>query len=173
MTGVASYRLSLFRAKYVVTDYGCWQWTAAKVSNGYGIFWNGKRNLLAHRWAFEQFVNTIPFGLELDHLCRNRGCVNPLHLEPVTHRENGRRGVAGMHRVATARLATHCKHGHALTDDNVRVGINPNNRTYRICKACKREQRRSYYAANRDSINSKKREARNYISLMIKRGDFT
>ena len=70
----------------------CWQWTAALDREGYGRFhWLGQ-NGLAHRIAYEMLIGPMPAGLEPDHLCRNRACVNPLHIEPVTHRENTLRG---------------------------------------------------------------------------------
>lgn len=76
---------------------GCWLWTADKLPTGYGRFsinTGGKTvKLLAHRVAYEWATGPIPDGLELDHLCRTRNCVNPAHLEPVSHRTNTRRGV--------------------------------------------------------------------------------
>lgn len=70
----------------------CWQWTATFTDEGYGNFWNGERMVGAHRWAYENFKGPIPPGTELDHLCRNRWCVNPEHLEPVSHKEDMHRG---------------------------------------------------------------------------------
>lgn len=73
---------------------GCHVWTASVQSSGYGQFrWKGggKEVGLAHRFAYEAKVGRVPIGLELDHLCLNRRCVNPAHLEPVTHLENMRR----------------------------------------------------------------------------------
>ena len=67
---------------------GCWLWLGATTDNGYGSFWADGRSHRAHRFAYAQFVGPIPSGLTLDHLCRNRICVNPKHLEPVTDREN-------------------------------------------------------------------------------------
>jgi hypothetical protein len=69
----------------------CWEWLQNFNADGYGIY---KRNHQAHRVVYELLVAPIPEGLEIDHLCRNRRCVNPAHLEPVTHLENIRRGVA-------------------------------------------------------------------------------
>ena len=77
---------------------GCWTWIAGRTSRGYGSFGQGgpKRRVYAHRYAYELLVGPIPDGLVIDHLCRNPSCVNPDHLEPVTHQENCRRGVAGV-----------------------------------------------------------------------------
>lgn len=74
----------------------CWLWTASKTRNGYGMFGvsiDGKVTTSpAHRWAYEMLVGPIPTGLQIDHLCRVRHCVNPAHLEPVTGTQNIRRG---------------------------------------------------------------------------------
>ncbi len=94
-----------FTAKVAVAPNGCWHWTAAVQSSGYGVFsWGGRgRTVLAHRWAYATYVASIPAGLEVDHRCHNpdatcpggkclyRRCVRPSHLEPVTGMENGRR----------------------------------------------------------------------------------
>jgi hypothetical protein len=74
------------------TPDGCWLWTAhVNPRTGYVQFRIGGRSgkmVLAHRWSYEHFVGPIPDGLQIDHLCRVRHCVNPSHLEPVTAREN-------------------------------------------------------------------------------------
>ncbi len=70
---------------------GCWHWTGAKTDKGYGRFYlNGNKH--AHRISYELLIGPIPNGLVIDHLCRNPSCVNPAHLEPVTHVENVKRG---------------------------------------------------------------------------------
>lgn len=74
-------------------DGSCWLWTAAKSGKGYGCVVIDRRRYPAHRVAYEMFVGPIPEGLEIDHLCRVRNCVNPAHLEPVTHAENVRRAM--------------------------------------------------------------------------------
>lgn len=87
-----------FLAKAIIPSdvlSGCWEWRAAKAGGGYGRFApDGRRQVQAHRFAYEIVCGAIPDGLDLDHLCRNRGCVNPAHLEPVTRQENVRRGLA-------------------------------------------------------------------------------
>lgn len=117
---------------------GCWTWAASCYSNGYGRFDYG----LAHRIAYELVVGEIPEGLDLDHLCRNRRCVNPAHLEPVTRRENLMRGRT---LVAAKAGQTHCKHGHEFTEENTH--IRPNGT--RSCRECSRIKYRRWWVANR------------------------
>lgn len=117
----------------------CWNWTGAKQSGGYGRFGLGGRGgkvVLVHRWTYEYFVGPIPDGLTIDHLCRNTSCVNPAHMEVVTRQVNARRGNPNTDKVR-------CKHGHALTDDNVYVS--PSRPTVRDCIKCRRARRRARY----------------------------
>jgi hypothetical protein len=122
---------------------GCWIWDGCLTRRGYGdLYWRRSR-YRAHRFSYEAFCRPIPDGLHLDHLCKTKACINPVHLEPVTLLENLRRGDSPA--FVNARK-THCVGGHAFTPENTRV--TPSNE--RACRACDRERvRRQYYAARK------------------------
>lgn len=137
-----------FWAKVALPDEnGCLLWTAAKNSAGYGNFGYGSRTVKAHRFAYEAMAAPIPDGLSLDHLCRNRACVAPDHLEPVTHRTNVLRGESPS--ALRARL-THCPQGHPYSEENTRVS----SRNERSCRTCHRSRERARKTALRQGVNS-------------------
>lgn len=107
-----------FAAKWVEAPGGCHLWVGATDGDGrYGSFGLGRKAVRAHRWAYEQVHGPVPGGLDLDHLCRKTLCVNPEHLELVTHRENILRGQSF---AAINAAKTHCKRGHPFTTENIR-----------------------------------------------------
>ncbi len=115
---------------------GCWEWTATITAKGYGHFSVAGRMALAHRWAYIDAYGWIPHGMTLDHLCRNRRCVNPDHLQPVSMRVNILRGEG-----ITAENArkTYCSRGHPFNEENTYV--EPSGRG-RDCRACIRRRGR-------------------------------
>lgn len=104
-----------------VEDRGCWLYVGARKPSGYAAIGNGGSVRNGHRLVYELLVGPIPSGMELDHLCRVRECVNPAHLEPVTRNENGRRA-----------RKTHCKRGHEKSEANIYTS----KRGIRHCRPC-------------------------------------
>lgn len=113
----------------------CWEWNACKDVAGYGRVYSEGNGRLAHRVTYTLLVGPIPEGLVIDHLCRNPACVNPEHLEPVTDAVNLDRGMGRVIR----RAATHCKHGHERTPENVYEHPD-GSRCCRICRQAGRER---------------------------------
>lgn len=117
-------------ARVTVAKSGCWLWTGALASNGYGSVGYAARIHSAHGLAYRLLVGDVPDGLQLDHLCRERRCCNPVHLEPVTPAENMRRARA---------LITACPKGHVYDEANTRI-----RNGQRSCKECDRERTRRW-----------------------------
>lgn len=129
---------------------GCWLWQRAINDKGYGVatigVWPDRAWRGAHRVVYEELVGPIPDGLQLDHLCRVRHCVNPDHLEPVTIEENILRGVGF---AALNARKTECPHGHPYTPENTSFSA----KGYRHCRTCGRLRDRERYRRKRD-LNS-------------------
>ncbi len=128
--------LERFWSKVQLAKSGCWEWTGG-LCNGYGQFWTGQRTLGAHRYAYEMAYGPMPIHLETDHLCRNRKCVNPGHLEAVTRLENFLRGESFMVQRAAQ---THCWRGHEFTAENTGTPSSG----HRRCRACQAIHRKDW-----------------------------
>jgi hypothetical protein len=134
-----------FWARVVKTD-SCWNWTGCKC-HGYGYFGVNGKGVRVHRFAFELLKGSIPEGKVIDHLCRNRACVNPAHLELVDQKTNNARGVGIS---ANNARKTHCKRGHVLADIDEYTGG-------RYCKICRNAWARIRAEKNRRKAGIAKR----------------
>lgn len=121
----------------------CWAWTGALNSKGYGCVGVYRKSQLAHRVAYEITFGLIPAGLQIDHLCGNKRCCNPAHLEAVTGKTN-------MERTDQARK-THCVNGHRLAGANL-IFKKAGQYTIRNCRECQNARNRAFRAARREAL---------------------
>lgn len=128
-----------FNEGWVLAENGCWQWTKS-CRNGYPALSVNKRQQGAHRYSYELFVGPIPEGYTIDHLCRNKRCVNPKHLEAVTNRVNVLRGIGV---TAHNSRKEKCKHGHEFTPENTAI-----RKGGRSCRICERTHSRKWIRDN-------------------------
>lgn len=120
----------------VVVPSSCWMWGGGTSGFGYGRFWHNGRSVAAHRHSYEMVNGPIPVGLQIDHLCREHGCVNPAHMEAVTPKVNTLRGI-GL--AAKNAVKTHCLRGHPLSEAYYRADVDQ-----RQCRKCCAVRSRGY-----------------------------
>jgi hypothetical protein len=120
-------------------DGFCWAWTGGRTTGGYGLVAiDSPKRHYVHRLSYTILVGPIPPGLQIDHLCRNRRCCNPRHLEPVTNHVNTLRGEKAQ--------KTHCVHGHPLSGDNlIWTNNGPDRPRTRKCRTCENRWQREHY----------------------------
>jgi hypothetical protein len=129
------------RAWVEVDNAGCWIWQSVISVNGYAHIGTDGSTRSAHRVSYEAFVGPIPEGMVIDHLCRNRACVNPEHLKPVDQRSNVMRSPIALGAINAAK--THCAQGHPYDAGNTYVYARPGT-TIRVCRTCSRARTRAY-----------------------------
>ena len=125
-----------FNTKYVISDNGCWEWRGfINPKTGYGQFWVNGKDMLSHRFSYEMFNGIIPSKLVVDHICKNRKCVNPFHLDLTTRVDNVQRG---HNEIANNKLKQFCPDGHPYDSKNTyytKIG-------YRHCRKCDQQRGR-------------------------------
>jgi hypothetical protein len=136
-----------------VDKNGCWIWTGSRHSAGYGDISLRGKHWLTHRLVYRLFVGRINKGHVIDHLCRNRLCCNPEHLESVTPRTNSRRGDIPWGPRHWLSTRTHCIHGHPLDGDNVLVRTDRGH-TSRTCRACAAIRTAAYRKRKREAAKA-------------------
>lgn len=111
----------------------CWNWKGSQNGTGYGKVFLNKKYWYVHRFSYELHIGKIPEGLVIDHLCRNRACANPEHLEAVTQKINIQKGLSGKHTNHFNNFKTHCPQGHEYTKENTYFRKIKKNRRCKIC----------------------------------------
>jgi hypothetical protein len=127
--------------KYKINENGCWIWQHSKQNQGYGVSSFQGKKMLAHRLSYMERYGEIPNGKSLDHLCRVPACINPDHLEPVTHRENIMRSPSAA--AALNARKTHCKNGHEYTPENTYTRQRKGRMPERDCITCRNKRNAS------------------------------
>lgn len=157
-----------FLSRIEINEMGCWIWKAGKTSCGYGAFYENGKQIASHRYSYTKAKGGIPEKMDIDHLCRNRACCNPEHLEAVTRKANLERGLT---LIAGNLLKTHCPRGHEYSKDNLIKS--KKNRDCRICNLnrsklmyVKKKMEDPNFTLNR---NAKAREQ--YKLLKLKKGE--
>lgn len=133
--------------RYSILPDGCWQWNGYIDRNGYGMAWIEGKHRLAHRLFYAEYVGDLINGLTIDHLCKNRSCVNPDHLQQVTQSVNAKRGKKD-------NFNPICPQGHVKDKKIIDRGYET-----MICSTCKRMRQQKYADANRDKVRERTRIA--------------
>ena len=127
---------------YVDRDTGCWEWTSTKNQKGYPRMKIDKVMCGAHRVSYEMFTGPLIDELEMDHICENRGCINPAHIQQISHGDNIRNGARWRHK-----KDNHCIHGHKYTEENTQIRADGRKR----CATCRRSQARERTGIKRNA----------------------
>ncbi len=144
-----------FWEKVTISDSGCWEWTAYRTPDGYGRYALMRPDgsyavaVHTHRITYAALVGEIASGAQIDHLCRNRSCCNPSHLESVTQRVNIDRGE---NYIAINRAKTHCLRGHVLAGENLIIRKRTSGTCYRSCRECRDDGGRALYQAKKAAM---------------------
>ena len=143
----------IFHEKEMVQfkETGCWEWSVKDKANGYGVLTISHKSHRAHRWIYEKLVGPIKPPLVLDHLCKNKICVNPEHLEPVTTKTNTLRGISFSAQNAKKLF---CPKGHPYSGKNLLKTKTKTGVERRHCRECMRANHRDYMRNRRAAFAS-------------------
>lgn len=172
MPAYVSMRERIERLSVPVPESGCWLWLGSIDRCGYGKMGARNGESLAHRGSYQEFIGPIPEGLEIDHLCKVRCCVNPRHLEAVTHRENVIRGDMPTSPNLRNRRKTHCMRGHEFAGENLKI-VMVKGKKVRQCWICDKARRYAQhqrsYARNKNDPNHRRKAAQRQAQYRARR----